>query len=288
MKRINSLFLLGATAILFIAFDTVNSGDMLSTGAPPAHTGAPGEQTCARSGCHTGTVVNSGAGVLTMVYNGDLNEYVPGETYEIRVSLDEIGITRFGFELTAISDISEEEAGSLVITDSTRMQVMQGPAPQEGRKYITYKYAGTIPVASGKGEWVFDWTAPSSDIGPVSFYVAAVSANDDATDDGDLTYTTSLQVLPGIVSSLRSEHFIRAVSVYPNPATEVIHISTDANFGQEVGVSMYTISGQLLGDFNFDGCCSELDVAGYESGTYIMKVVVDGQIRYTRLIITQD
>jgi len=282
------LFFLGLVGMALVAFDTVHGGDMLSTGAPPAHTGAPGEQTCARSGCHTGAAVNSGAGMLTLDFNQSADEYVPGEAYEIKVSLDEINVMRFGFELTAISDITGDEAGSLVITDSARMQVIQGPAPNDGRTYITYRFAGTEPVALGKGEWIFNWIAPQTDIGPVSFYLAAVSANDDATDDGDLTYTTSTTILPSTVLGVESERFVNAISLYPNPTIDVINIDTYANPGQRVSVSIHTLSGKKVGDFDFDGCCSNLNVDGYESGVYFVKMAIDDRMFSQRLLILKE
>ena len=62
------------------------------------------------------------------------------------------------------------------------------------RTYVTYTFNGTDEIAKGIGEWTVDWTAPENTNEPVSFYVAAVSGNDDMSDKGDMVYTKKLKL----------------------------------------------------------------------------------------------
>lgn len=188
-----------------------------STGAPIGSTGGPGETTCARSGCHTGdNNLNSGTGRLAIRAEGLNGSYVPGKTYPLTVILEQENINRFGFSLVAL-DTAGKSSGTIKMEDDARMQVLKGSGRYNGRDYATYRLAGTAPYAPGKGQWSFSWTAPVNDEGPVTLYVAAVSANNDGTDKGDEVYTDSLQAM-GVATGLnRSGTDGIKVSVYPNP-----------------------------------------------------------------------
>jgi len=167
------------------------SPERSSSGAPGAHTGAPGEQTCASSGCHDDNSVNSGAASLSIEVDGLIANYVPGKTYPIKVSISEKNVNRFGFQLVAINNSTLTSEGSFQITDSGRTQMVKNTNAFKDREYVTYSFNGTDSSAPGKSEWIVNWTAPSSDVGPISLYAAGVSANDDMEDKGDHVYTTS-------------------------------------------------------------------------------------------------
>ena len=70
-----------------------------------------------------------------------------------------------------------------------RTQIISGYGTTASRKYITYTFAGTDTVSPGIGKWTFDWTAPETNEGSVTFYIASIAANNDGTDDGDYCYT---------------------------------------------------------------------------------------------------
>jgi hypothetical protein len=162
-----------------------------STGAPASHTGAPGEQTCATSGCHDDNTLNSGVAKLTIdIGSGGITKYVAGQTYPIKVSIADAGVSRFGFQIVAL-DQSTGNAGTFTITDQVRTQFMKNQHELADRSYITYTFSGTDATPSGTAEWTVNWTAPATTSGNITFYAAAVSANDDGTDKGDVVYTTN-------------------------------------------------------------------------------------------------
>ena len=45
----------------------------------------------------------------------------------------------------------------------------------------------------------FSWTAPATDVGPVTFYVAANAANNNGNNQGDQIYNTKVTLTPAAV-----------------------------------------------------------------------------------------
>ena len=102
-------------SVLFLSFGLKAKRVSANSGGPPAsRTGAPGEQTCAISGCHTGSTINSGGGALTVT--GVPTNYTPNQEVDITVTLIQAGRIRFGFEATVIDD-QGRAAGTLSITE---------------------------------------------------------------------------------------------------------------------------------------------------------------------------
>src|SRR5437868_8654800 len=67
-----------------------------ATGPDPRKTGAPGDQTCAQSGCHTGTALNGGGGsaVLTSAAG---NSYTPGQQQTFTLTITDSRARVYGF-----------------------------------------------------------------------------------------------------------------------------------------------------------------------------------------------
>ncbi len=177
--------------VLVAIFIIAASPQRSSSGAPGAHTGAPGEKTCATSGCHDDNSVNSGAASLSIEIGESITNYVPGKTYAVKVRIAETNVNRFGFQLIALNGKTKSSVGSFQITDALRTQIVLNSKEFNDREYVTYSFKGTDATSAGASEWLVNWIAPSTNVGPVSFYAAGVSGNDDMTDKGDRVYTTS-------------------------------------------------------------------------------------------------
>lgn len=184
MKKKIIVSLAFALPVLIMAF-----AERSSTGAPASHTGAPGEKTCATGGCHDDHPINTGTAQLSIEIGSGLTHYIPGKTYPVKIRIADPDVNRFGFQVVALIDQTKENAGTFTITDAERTQFMRNDLELTTRKYITYTFNGTDAVSNGVGEWMLNWTAPSLPTGNITFYVAAVSANDDGTDKGDVVYT---------------------------------------------------------------------------------------------------
>lgn len=157
-----------------------------SSGNPPnAHTAAPGEAVC--SDCHGN--LNLGGGSVTI---SGPPQYTPGQTYTITVGVSRTGQQRWGFQATALTP-AHVRAGTLVATNTTRTRVETELGPN--RQYVEHTSAGTdLGVPNAAPGWTFDWVAPSSGVGPVTFYVAGNAANGNGNTLGDFIYTTALVI----------------------------------------------------------------------------------------------
>ncbi len=161
----------------------------ISSGAPEGFSGAPGESNC--SACHSSFPLNSGDGELTLSSNIPASGYIPGETYEIQVSVSQKDRPRFGFQLSSQSEASATSIGTFELTDSIRTQIKTLTLATTST-YITHTKDGI--ESPDENEWEVNWTAPDSGTGKVIFYVASVAANKDSSNQGDYVYTAQLGI----------------------------------------------------------------------------------------------
>ena len=152
-------------------------------GPPPGVTGAPGETTCIA--CHSG---DPGAGTFTIVAPPN---YAPGQSYQIQVRHQTADSTRrrWGFEITALSGLSS--AG--IFADLSSLTQTFGDS---NRQYVSHTQIGTFQDQPGGAQWTFQWTAPPTNVGTVTFYAAGNQANNDGASTGDQIYVTSTSTNP--------------------------------------------------------------------------------------------
>jgi hypothetical protein len=190
MKKI-ILSLMLASMLLIIVLSNTTKVD--SSGAPIASTGAPGESSCGKSGCHTGNNnLHAESANLSIDIPELTDAYIPGKVYSVTITLNQQDTKRFGFAFSAYNSQKDERAGSLLVSDEKRTQVMAGANQFQNREYVTYKTMGTDPYSENTGKWSFNWKAPEIAAQPLTFYAAAVGADDDGTDNGDQVYTRTI------------------------------------------------------------------------------------------------
>src|ERR1043166_6928215 len=162
-----------------------------SAGPPAGYTGAPQEEPEACAECHVPPDAGTGRISITAPQT-----YIPGQTYPITVTHTNPDLTRlrWGFELTVL-DNSDEKAGNLQNTDGLT-QVLNNQGPGGARQYIEHTSVGTFIGQQNGASWTFNWTAPPTDIGPVTFYAAGNQANNDGNTSGDFIYKTFVAVAP--------------------------------------------------------------------------------------------
>ena len=153
-----------------------------SGGPPPRRTGSArfGETSCVE--CHGGTA-NSGPGELDLT--GVPANYALGQTYNIRVALQQKGQQRWGFELATRSS-NGAQAGTLQIGPDGFTQIVV----DSGVLFIEHTSLGTrAGTANGPVNFDFTWKAPSTDVGEIFFSVAGNAANGNFAPTGDFIYT---------------------------------------------------------------------------------------------------
>lgn len=187
------VFIAGFAAILLTDNDVVHTAHAISSGPPPGRTGAPGELTCATSGCH-GEALNTGPGQFTITAP---TTYEAGQTYEIMIrhNSPESNRRRWGFELTALAT-DNKRAGTFEGQGNFAVVVDDSSSGVE-RQYVSHGLGGTFQGQTSQVAWAVRWTAPSSNTGAVILYAAGNQANGDGTNRGDQIYTASEVVLSG-------------------------------------------------------------------------------------------
>lgn len=156
------------------------------TGPDAGYTNAPGDLGNCTS-CHDHHLLNEGPGSVTL--SGLPAFYEPGQAYTIAAITAQAGRIRFGFQLTVI-DGAGVRAGTLASLDGSTQVIPETGAG--GRQYIEHREQGTFANGAGSRTWQIRWTAPSTDIGTVRFYVAGnATDNSGFQDDNDFIYTNS-------------------------------------------------------------------------------------------------
>jgi hypothetical protein len=198
--------LLSAVAILFGVPSLRSAFAELPT-PPAAKTGAPSESAC--NSCHSG---NSGSQIFEIVTVPPVTEYVPGNTYNIGVGLDDAGMVRWGFEATVLKDSDNSMAG----TFSTLIDPHVTTKASGGRTYVCHTTNGVTSasdppdpqdgtwwstVPNGPVAWAFQWTAPPQGTGTVTIYASGVAADGDGDATGDNGYVAQLTLTEGAATA---------------------------------------------------------------------------------------
>lgn len=185
-----------------------------SSGPPDGVAGdPPGNQTCARTGCHAG-VPNSGNGQILIL--GLPSHYIPDSQIILQIFLRDPDPQRrrWGFELTVIT-ADGLQGGVLESLDNTT-QVSLGPGNQ--RDYAKHTSAGTFFGQPDSAIWQIRWIAPPVGTGPVTFYIAGNAANGNGAPTGDNIYTASFTVEEFAVGIAEESPFLRPIRLRAFPA----------------------------------------------------------------------
>lgn len=188
-----------------------------AAGPPVSSTGAPGEITCAQ--CH---IQNAGPGVFTI---SPPASYVPGQTYQITVQHSTTDTTRlrWGFQMTAL-DGTDTAAGTFTSTSAFTYDDFGN-----SRFYVAHTQTGTFAGTSGGASWTFNWTAPATDVGPVTFYAAGNQANNNGNRQGDQIYTaTAVTQVAGTPTPTNT-------ATNTPTATPTVAISGTVTYGNAIG-----------------------------------------------------
>ena len=131
-----------------------------------------GSEMCIRDSCHDSFGVNTENGGISIT--GLPTSYVPGQTYDLSLTVTGTNTNGFGFQFMPKSDSGA--SGSLIAVSSD-MGIESDAAEHRGR--------------SSDGSWSFQWTAPSSDEGEITFYASGLATGGSSGSWGDRVYTLS-------------------------------------------------------------------------------------------------
>jgi hypothetical protein len=238
MKKNSIIATLFALSVFSISLD------ILDDNGKAGKTGSPGETTCNTTNCHTGNAVNATGGSVTIDCPTLTNwQYTPGHTYQINVTVERSGINLFGLGFEALKS-DGANAGTFTITNTTQMTTKNATVLGKTRTSVVHKLNGG--ASSNSHTFTFNWNAPATDVGAITFYVAGNCTNANNAVSGDFIYTASQLVNSPTTSVLDLSSNKSNFKVYPNPATDNINVSYQLNESAEVSIKLISLTGELV------------------------------------------
>ncbi len=196
MKYIKYLFLIASILVIRDVISYTN-------GSNPGYTGAISEGNC--TSCHASySLVTSGNqwNRVRMRSNIPSTGYLPDSTYSITITYAESGISKFGFQLTAL-DSTNAAAGTFSTADSST-STSNTSIGGKTRYYIGQTSTGSSKVGTDSTAWTFKWKAPSTNVGKVTFFTNVNSTNNNGSDNGDYIYKKDFTITPSTLLPVAS------------------------------------------------------------------------------------
>lgn len=179
--------------------------------------------------------------------------YTPGETYSITVSgINEERIKRYGFSVTA-EDNASLKVGSFIDGDGSKAD---------------QSHVGHFPATfSSNPTWNFEWIAPESGTGEVTFYGAFVLRKDTISFSNHFKVkTTNTTIQENISTSIVSFNKYK-LDAYIMGNNLVLINNSNIEINQ---VMIYNGMGQFIASSNFQ---TNIDFSSFGKGTYFVNLI---------------
>lgn len=262
------------------------------SGGHPGSTGSPGELTCAKSGCHAGTVTQNNNTVNQLIFPTADSTYVPGQTYLIKVKVTKANIQRFGFQIEALKDGPNTNIGTFALTQTARTQIITHVVSSNTRYQVTHVQAGTPAFpTTGQNEWQFNWTAPSTNQGPITFYYATNCTNNNGLNSGDQTYTNSFKIKPASATAINEIINENEVIAFYNSDGGYFDLQYNLKKDATVFVRVLDVSGREVvssnSEYKSKGVQSEkINLnANVSSGVYFLNINFGGRVVTKKIFV---
>ncbi|MFT4600828.1 MAG: hypothetical protein ACI857_001005 [Arenicella sp.] len=237
---------------------------MYSANPPNAKTGAPGDGTC--TDCHTGTT-QSAAGTITYAFSGTGNEYTPGQSYTIDLSI--AAGAKNGFQLTVL-DASDNAAGTF------NSGTNSATTSAGGKEYVHHS------SSVGNTAWQFTWNAPSTDMGPVTVYYAFNATDNGGSTGNDVVYLgqETITVVDN-VSITAHDQLDQAYRVIVDQNANQLTLKYATLTSSDVTLNVIDMSGKLvyreaLGQKSAGNQTDQIDISQFnKSGIYFVSLLID-------------
>ena len=265
-----SRFTLRMAMVLFltvIIFGVTENGHAKTDGSPSGNTGSPDDgQTCAHSGCHSGTALAREGLITTDV---PASGYLEGQSYIVTVTVTEPGITKFGFQASPQDDAGNA-LGTMTVVDAGATKLTGGG------KYITHTSAGT--AGSGTRSWTFSWT-PDGTTGDVTFYSAVNASNAGGNASGDKIYFGSLTIIEDPANNPVSVQDSQILQSTISQQGNNLYVEVSAVEAGELLLIISDLNGRTTGSYIYPSSTGVYRISAdtYTPGTYIATFFVNGK-----------
>jgi hypothetical protein len=281
MKRKSLLILLGSAVVLSLVSASMirSTGMSQYTNSPPD---GPGDCT----GCHGGGSVTPVVHFSAVPAFGTGMTYMPGVTYTI--SYQTTGYSDFGFDLEMLNSNTTAgvDAGTLVsaLTHCQFMAATNGTTGTGSTKNVTH----TSGIASTSSA-TFTWKSPASgDVYVYSTSIGCPSTSGTQSPTKMVQFNTILYPSPtGIAENTEAFN----LNVFPNPATDNLHLTYTLNKPSSVLIQLYDMQGKMVADlFNQTEVSGNQDMnlalpSSVSKGIYSLQLNIDGVPAVKKIVI---
>jgi uncharacterized protein (TIGR03437 family) len=211
-------------------------------GTQPRKTGGPFPSESVCSECHSHPQFVGPNRDTSGSIDFSVQNYRPGETQRITVTVSHPTQLRWGFQLTARpANNLTQQAGAFRSIDGNAQVICDNdtaaPCPASMLQFPTHTLAGTRRGTRNSASFTVEWTAPSSDVGEIVFAAAGNAANGSDTETGDLIYTKQVRV--SVAAATPSFTSVSSASFAPNTAlaAEVIAAGFGSGLARETAIA---------------------------------------------------
>ena len=255
--------------VLVVLVFMLSSSTRNPNNPPTGNTGAPGETTCQRSGCHGG-----GSYVGTVTVTGVPDTVEANTTYPITIK-NTSNAVRAGFQLTCLTSTG---TGCGTITAATGVSVATSGGKQYARQSTPKSLSG------GSASWTFNWKSPATLANPqIRFYYSMLCANGNGNDSGDNVLVGADTVSLRTIVSSSSEPISPVWFTHSiDQSAKQLRISLlDASRGS---LQLFHLNGQLMLDETLSSD-QVISTATLKSGIYIANISAGGRSESVKLFI---
>lgn len=255
--------------VSFFAFQTSEQAEIVkfnknihlnSGGSIGGKTGAPGDATCTQ--CHTSAVTGASVDNQLVITSGitPITDYTPGQTYNVGVTINNsTGGVGHGFECLPLNS-SDAIAGSVAASAPGGTETVTAG----GKLRATH-------TNSTQTSWAFTWTAPATNVGTVTFYLATI--------DGFGGKIRLSQHTIGSTAGVKEDAKLSG-SVAFNPYSNSVVMNLNSMFADDLTVNIVDMNGKSV-QFEKVGKASEGENSftlrlndNIKSGTYVAHIAV--------------
>jgi Reeler domain len=281
MKKVK----LGVLSIMAIVISTAFG--ILSDNGKARYTGSPSELKC--DDCHN-TYGNSNTGPGTIYVTSSMNnwQYVLGQTYTINVIVKQTGKPLFGVGFEALT-ATNANAGSLVITNGAKTQTKTKTVNGITRNNVVHQLNGGLQNDSMI--FTFNWVAPTSNLGNITFYFAGIAANNNGSEDNDYVYHSTKVVSPASATAINENvNTLKSFKAYINGERRIA-VEFYAVHTSQPRLNLFDMNGRLISS-ELMGVCPAGEVKSsmniptdLRSGNYMVSILTNNQKLSSKIFI---
>ena len=249
---------------------------------PPLSLNCASCHACVPSHDSTNFVLEMGTDTssLTEIISG-VTTYTPGTQYFLRMNAT-FPSADYGFELTAEDSAN---SGGGVSSFAVINPVNTALATISSSSYISHHNAGS------NNQWTFNWTAPSTYTGLITFYYCGNDGNGDDQQTGDQIYifTKEIKAHWGPTGVTEIDSKLNGLSVFPTVFDQHIELAFNLKENAKVEGTVVNLNGQIVKNILDEGLAAgnfnrSFDLSSLSAGVYLVKLQVGDSYTVRKIV----